>query len=158
MYIVHTYHVSQNIFQAQHPSLRFKLSPMDFHYTSQFDDVNEDDVLYAELRRQILLLTADNDEDCEDFVRKKRPNSIERNSNTSMSLSTTLQPGSYFNWWGNPKSDCVPTWLVNLWRNGNGNGNGTGVFIPRIVNTRRHKLAGQYSTILLVREYNSVIK
>ncbi|KAK4850671.1 hypothetical protein QYF36_008849 [Acer negundo] len=125
---------------------------MDFHYTSQFEDVIEDDVFYAELRRQILLLTADEDEDRLDFVRRKHPNSIdakERNSNTLMSLSTTLQPGSYFNWWGNPKSDSVPTWLVNLWRNGNRNGNGTGVFIPHIVKTRRHKLAGQYSTILL---------
>ncbi|KAL5826079.1 hypothetical protein ACOSQ4_017876 [Xanthoceras sorbifolium] len=119
---------------------------MDFNYTSQFEDVNEDDVFYAELRRQILLLTADEDEDHEDLLlHRTRPNSVnatERNSINLMSSSSTMQQpgtGSYFNWWGSSKSYSVPAWLVNLWRNGNGSGNGTGVFIPHIVKTRRHK-------------------
>ncbi|KAH7569857.1 hypothetical protein JRO89_XS05G0008700 [Xanthoceras sorbifolium] len=91
---------------------------MDFHYTSQFEDVNEDDAFYAELRRQILLLTADEDEDHEDLLlHRKRPNCVnatEQNSINLMSSSSTMQQpgtGSYFNWWGSSKSYSVPAWL-----------------------------------------------
>lgn len=97
--------------------------PMDLRY--------EDDVLYMELRRQILLLTADQDDNENNLVHKRHSNSI-----------STLKPGSYFNWWASTNSDSVPTWLVNLWRNGSGNG--TGVFIPHIVRSRRQRV-GQCS-------------
>ncbi|KAJ4710552.1 hypothetical protein OWV82_016723 [Melia azedarach] len=119
-------------------------SPVRYSFQSNMklnrDDQYEEDVFYAELRAQILLLTADDDED-EDFVERKRSNSSNLNATKSSSmhgltsLSSALQPGSYFNWWEFENTNSVPTWLVNLWRNGNG----TGVFIPHIVKSRRYK-------------------
>ncbi|CAK7326539.1 unnamed protein product [Dovyalis caffra] len=126
---------------------------MEFHYTSQtqaegqmrtdtnleFEGVEDSDIYYAELRKQILLLTADDDEEFAvtnhsrlvDIQKKQDSNSL-----SSSTFPTTLQPGSYFDWWERQKTDSVPTWLENLWRS---NGNGTGVFIPQIVKPRRYR-------------------
>ncbi|KAJ6356924.1 hypothetical protein OIU78_004922 [Salix suchowensis] len=82
---------------------------MEFHYSNQtrserqmgadtnleFEGVEYSDAYYAELGKQILLLTADDDE----------------------------EPGSYFNWWERQKTDSVPAWPENSWRS-NGNGTG----------------------------------
>jgi hypothetical protein len=101
-------------------------------------DDDHNDVLFADIRRQILLLTADEDEDVH---KDKQRNSISPVRRSSSSL--VLQPGSYFNWWENDNTNTVPAWLVSLWRSNNGNG--TGVFIPQIVRSRRHyKPAGIY--------------
>jgi hypothetical protein len=92
-----------------------------------------DDDPYAEIRRQILLLTADDDED----LPVNSPKSIsaaKRSSNSFKASSVTgLQHGVYFNWWEDENTNSVPAWLANLWRNGNG----TGVFIPQVVKSRR---------------------
>lgn len=115
---------------------------MEFHYSlthNSHPDYEDDDVFYAEIRRQILLLTAEDDED---FLDKKHTNcsrTSKRRSNNLTNLSSALQPGRYFNSWELEKSsNSVPNWPVSLWRNGNSNinGNGTGVFIPHIVKTR----------------------
>lgn len=111
----------------------------------EYGDFNEDDVFYAELRRQILLLTTDEDGDEDHFLERKHSSSIsagKRGSSHGLtSFSSALQPGSYFNWCESENnSNTAPTWLVNLWRYGNG----TGVFIPHIVKSRRHNKPGKH--------------
>ncbi|KAL4609871.1 hypothetical protein ACB092_08G012500 [Castanea dentata] len=95
-------------------------------------DGHEDDI-YAEIRRQILLLTADDDED----LPKDNPKSFgaaKRSSNSFKARCITgLQSGSYFYWWEDKNTNSVPAWLASLWRTGNG----TGVFIPQAVKSRR---------------------
>ncbi|XP_059451330.1 uncharacterized protein LOC132182155 [Corylus avellana] len=108
------------------------------------DDDDHNDVLFADIRRQILLLTADEDEDV-DVHKDKQRNSISPVRRSSSSLAAVLQPGSYFNWWEKDNTNTVPAWLVSLWRSNNGNG--TGVFIPQIVRSRRHyKPAGRMNS------------
>ncbi|KAA8529190.1 hypothetical protein F0562_034011 [Nyssa sinensis] len=95
----------------------------------------EDDVFYAELRRQILFLTAE-EEDDGDFLKTKHSNSLGvGEERPRISCISTVPPGNYFNWSETENSNSVPTWILNLWRNGNG----TGVFIPHIIKSRRHK-------------------
>ncbi|XWS69792.1 hypothetical protein CRYUN_Cryun04dG0209100 [Craigia yunnanensis] len=106
----------------------------------EYDGIDEDDVFYAEIRRQILLLTADDDEDYEETkifhsVSSSKPGSKRPVGN----FSSSLQYGSYFNSWESEKTNSVPTWLANLWRNGNG----TGVFIPHINKSRRRLKPGR---------------
>ena len=102
-------------------------------YDCELSGFDGDDVLYAELRRQLLLLTADEDEDLGERKHSDLIGACKQGSNRWVGNSPTkLQPGSYFNWWGSACNDSVPTWLVNLWRNGGG----TGVFIPQIVKSR----------------------
>ncbi|KAF2321463.1 hypothetical protein GH714_041058 [Hevea brasiliensis] len=102
----------------------------------EFEAVDDRDALYAELRRQVLLLIADDNDDfaettCSDFLRACKPGSDKLNG----SFLAKLQPGSYVDWceWDRRNTDSVPRWLVNLWRKGNG----TGVFIPQIVKSRQ---------------------
>lgn len=129
---------------------------MEFHYSLKHNmnsEYEDDDVFYAELRRQILLLTLDEDEDFLDNKHRNCSTVRKQRSNNSASLSSALQHGSYFGWSEFEKNNSVPTWLVNIWRYGNGNNtninNGTGVFIPRIVQSRRHK-PGMLSTRYLL--------
>lgn len=104
----------------------------------EFEGVEYSDAYYAELGKQILLLTADDDELVDDTAhyrsadtqRKQDPNSL------AISFPATSQPGSYFNWWERQKTNSVPAWPENSWRS---NGSGTGVFIPQIVNSRRYR-------------------
>ncbi|XP_021299706.1 uncharacterized protein LOC110428252 isoform X1 [Herrania umbratica] len=105
---------------------------MDLGY--EYEGIDEDDVFYADIRRRILLLTADDDEDCQETksfhpVCYGKPGSNRAVGN----LSSSLQYGGYFSSWESENTDSVPTWLANLWRNANG----TGVFIPHIVKSRR---------------------
>lgn len=109
---------------------------MDADHYLELEGAYHNDVLYADIRRQVLLLTADDDED---LHKAKQGNSFSAVKGSSSSLTASsfpsiLQPGSYFNWWENENTNSVPPWLVKLWRNGNG----TGVFIPQIVKSRRH--------------------
>ncbi|KAK8511867.1 hypothetical protein V6N13_029443 [Hibiscus sabdariffa] len=102
------------------------------------EGIDEDDVYFAEIRRQILVLTADD----EDYRDTDVIDSVSSGTNKPGSrrvvgnLSCSLQHGRYFSWPDSENTDSVPTWLVNLWRTSNG----TGVFIPHInKSTRRHR-------------------
>ncbi|KAJ7943188.1 hypothetical protein O6P43_032772 [Quillaja saponaria] len=99
-----------------------------------YDD-DDDDVFYAEIRRQILLLTT---EDNEDFLQTKRSNSISSVNRCSNGLHTcfpvSIKSVSHLSSWERENSASTPSWLVNLWKNGNG----TGVFIPQIGFRRYH--------------------
>ncbi|KAJ6721109.1 hypothetical protein OIU85_024226 [Salix viminalis] len=125
---------------------------MEFHYSNQtrserqmgadtnleFEGVEYSDAYYAELGKQILLLTADDDEEVDDTAHYRSADTPRKQDSNSLAISfpATLQPGSYFNWWERQKTDSVPAWPEKTWRS---NGNGTGVFIPQIVNSRRYR-------------------
>ncbi|KAE8724634.1 BZIP transcription factor family protein isoform 1 [Hibiscus syriacus] len=103
----------------------------------EYQGIDEDDVLFDEIRRQILVLTAD-DEDHQETDVIDSVSSVANKPGTRRALGnlSSLQHGRYFNWPDTENTDSVPTWLVNLWRTGNG----TGVFIPHInKSTRRHR-------------------
>jgi len=106
----------------------------------EHEGMNEDDVFYAEIRKQVLLLTEDEDED---FLQTRHLNSTSANKQRLKRLTTTVtiaaQPGSYFSCWESENSSSVPKWLGSLWRNDNA---GTGVFIPQLVNPRTRQRSG----------------
>lgn len=95
-------------------------------------EAEDDDVFYAELRKQILLLTDD-----EDFPQHPRSSRVIRQS--ANTLTAAVATRSYCRW-----EECelsttpAPAWLLKLWRNGSG----TGVFIPHIVKPRRLPVTG----------------
>lgn len=99
--------------------------------TQEHYDINsgDDDSFYEELKRQILQLTAD-DDNAREIVHHRRKISVFRKRISSDNM------GSYFDWTYNEKtsSNIVPACIQNLWRNGN---IGTGVFIPDVVMPRR---------------------
>ncbi|KAI3467123.1 hypothetical protein Pfo_023786, partial [Paulownia fortunei] len=99
---------------------------MDFHTSFQqelltFDEFEyEDDVFYCELRRQVLQLTAE-DDDREEFYENKNSNAVAAAGKQGLN--------------NGPCGDdhAAPAWILNLWRTGNG----TGVFIPQVTQSRR---------------------
>ncbi|KAF3431821.1 hypothetical protein FNV43_RR26557 [Rhamnella rubrinervis] len=99
------------------------------------DGDEEDDIFYAEIRRQILLLTADDEEEGLPESRNGSPNSW---SSACKGVRGGCYPSGNFNGWDSERRGLsMPIWVSNLWRNGNG----TGVFIPKINNSRRnHRL------------------
>ena len=109
-----------------------------------FEAENDDDVFYAEIERQILLLTTD---DNEDLPETKHFNSFGA-ANGGSSRSVSGFPGasplaSRFCSWETEYSGSPPVWLVNLWKNGKG----TGVFIPEVVKCRRNYKPGKDSSL-----------
>ncbi|CAN0876409.1 hypothetical protein LINGRAHAP2_LOCUS11302 [Linum grandiflorum] len=100
-----------------------------------------DDAFYLEIRRQILLLTADQHEDDGDRRRKGTPCCCRGRVMAEVGPYSAGQIG-----------DCTdvppPDWLVNLWTSsttsGSGNVVGTGVFIPRITVKSRPRKNNRY--------------
>ncbi|XP_019167292.1 PREDICTED: uncharacterized protein LOC109163026 [Ipomoea nil] len=98
------------------------------------DDEDNNDVFYAEIRRQVMQLTAEDEDEEKQNTNKER--------GSKQKGFTVLQPGFQFNWTGIKDGSRVPQWMVDLWRKENRDGgfSGTGVFIPHIVKSRRrHK-------------------
>lgn len=92
---------------------------------------NEDDIFYAEIKRRILALTSE--EDNEDLVETKNFNTFNYDTNDGSNrliynLNSAIIPTQNFYLWETESSDSPPVWLVNLWKNGKG----TGVFIPQV--------------------------
>ncbi|KAJ4829797.1 hypothetical protein Tsubulata_022100 [Turnera subulata] len=117
------------------------------------NDLYEDDVFYREIRKQILLLTADDEEN--ELLETNHPanpilvnNQSSKRSLTTMPISNSTQSGNHFGCWDHSESSgsLVPTWATNLQRNGNG---GTGVFIPHIVKSRRRRRSGMTFNVVL---------
>ncbi|XP_073281370.1 uncharacterized protein [Primulina huaijiensis] len=113
---------------------------MDFQYDKQEtrtnDDVfeDEDDLLFVELRRQVLQLTADDDDEDRLYENKHSRRVEARNRCPKSSSCSVTQSGCYYNWVVNKEDYVAPAWMLKLWRNGN---NGTGVFIPQVSQTRK---------------------
>ncbi|CAN0846352.1 hypothetical protein LINGRAHAP2_LOCUS4412 [Linum grandiflorum] len=116
--------------------------------------IDEDDLLYAELSRQVLLLTADDDDDDKQvdqhqqnrFLMEKYGGgnrfsgvgNLMMNSNGSLGLGG---PNQYFNMW---ESEYVANASCN-WPSswGNSVNTGTGVFIPYVANSKRRNRRGK---------------
>lgn len=97
---------------------------------------DEDDVFYCKLRRQVLFLTED--EDDEEYKLENKHSNLAKGP-YERPITTALLPGSYFTWLEVESADSVPAWLSSLWRT---TSSGTGVFIPHAVvhrHLRRHR-------------------
>ncbi|KAI3423501.1 uncharacterized protein J3R85_011004 [Psidium guajava] len=95
-----------------------------------------DDVHYAELEKQIILMVDDGEDD--DVAVKTKNNSSGRSGPPS---NIRYQAASNLGQWENHDSRSVPAWLLNLWSSGNVGG--TGVFIPQLVQKRRRHNFGR---------------
>ncbi|TKY69383.1 hypothetical protein E2542_SST05656 [Spatholobus suberectus] len=100
---------------------------------TQFDD----DTFYAEIRRQILQLTSEDDED---LVVKQRFNqaSVGNGGSTRLAYNSTSPPPASHFCSRETHSSGSPDWLVNLWKSGRG----TGVFIPQVVTGKKYQRPG----------------
>ncbi|CAJ1977562.1 unnamed protein product [Sphenostylis stenocarpa] len=96
----------------------------------------EEDTFYAEIRRQILLLTS---EDNEEFLETRSFNPVnvtDGGSNRPVyRFNCGSPPASSFSLWERNGSGSPPLWLVNLWKNGKG----TGVFIPQVASRKNQR-------------------
>lgn len=101
---------------------------MDF----QFDELEyEDAVFYSELRKQVLQLTADDDDDVQEHKIK--------NSNAVAAQREGRR--GYYDWLQHKEEAATRAWIMNASRTGNG----TGVFIPQIVQSRRRNRSSMLS-------------
>ncbi|KAG6425254.1 hypothetical protein SASPL_115681 [Salvia splendens] len=92
----------------------FQLQELEYEY----------DVFYSELRKQVLQLTAEDDDD--DVQEHKIKNS------NAVAAQKEGRRG-YYDWPQHNEEVAAPTWIMNA----SITGNGTGVFIPQIVQSRR---------------------
>ncbi|KAK4430187.1 hypothetical protein Salat_1319400 [Sesamum alatum] len=118
-----------------HSSSQQELHKTDFYVFDEFE-YDDDDVFYDELRRQVLQLTAeddDHDDEKEVLYENKNPNMIKAREQ-GLNHGATNDWG-YYNWPRNKEDHAAPAWTLNLWRTGNG----TGVFIPQITPQSRRK-------------------
>jgi hypothetical protein len=94
-----------------------------------FEAENEDDTFYAEIKRQILLLTSEDNEDLVETKSFDNTHVTNDDSNRLVSgFNGSITPTRKFDLWETGSSSSPPVWLVNLWKNGKG----TGVFIPQV--------------------------
>ncbi|MED6206800.1 hypothetical protein PIB30_030117 [Stylosanthes scabra] len=109
---------------------------------------DDDDSFYAEIRRQILLLTSEENEDVIENTSYKTDKHGGGNSNRSVygvggvasSLSSRSGCHGSFCCWESDTSGPLPppappVWLVNLWKHGKG----TGVFIPQVPCSKKQR-------------------
>ncbi|KAL2347558.1 hypothetical protein Fmac_001558 [Flemingia macrophylla] len=99
---------------------------------TQFDD----DTFYAEIRRQILQLTSEEDED---LLVKKRFDQASVGGGGSRRLvcdRTSPQANHFCSW--ETHSSGSPDWFVNTWKSGRG----TGVFIPQVATGKKYHRTG----------------
>ncbi|KAE9595743.1 hypothetical protein Lal_00031033 [Lupinus albus] len=88
------------------------------------DTQYDDDSFYAEIRKQILLLTSEDNEEI-----------LERKS-TGVFIPQA-RSRNHRSWKNESCSRLPPHWFVKLWKNENEKWKGTGVFIPQAVTFRR---------------------
>ncbi|XP_030471841.1 uncharacterized protein LOC115689821 [Syzygium oleosum] len=98
---------------------------------------DDDDLDYAELEKQIILLMADDGED-EGVAVETKPNSYRQ---LGFPSNIRYDTASNLGQWENDGSGSVPAWLLNLWNSGSVGG--TGVFIPQLVQKRRRHNFGR---------------
>lgn len=111
---------------------------MDSDPSVLFEAENDDDTFYAEIKRQILLLTSEDNEDLQE-TRDLNPYSVTKggsNISAHSSNSESSPPRSNISLWETECSVSPPVWLVNMWRKGN---KGTGVFIPQAACRKNQK-------------------
>ncbi|KAI4313953.1 hypothetical protein L6164_026895 [Bauhinia variegata] len=112
-----------------------------------FESEKDDDIFYAEIRKQILLLTSE--EDNEVFLESKQFNPIRVGNSgpkrSNYGFPNASIPASRFCYWESENSGSPPVWLVNLWKNGKG----TRVFIPLTVKCIRNYRTGTGSSLLI---------
>ncbi|XP_022852177.1 uncharacterized protein LOC111373829 [Olea europaea var. sylvestris] len=127
-----------------------------FLYGEYEEELEEDDeVFYCELRRQVLLLTAEDSDDEELDENRSSPNMAEARKHGSIPMLSSVKPsGCLYNWSGNKEDYATPASILNLWRTGNG----TGVFIPQIVQSRRKNRPRRKKKNESVRTYRQVDK
>ncbi|CAJ1932310.1 unnamed protein product [Sphenostylis stenocarpa] len=97
---------------------------------AQFDD----DTFYAEIRRQILQLTS---EDEEDLLVVKPFNQASVGGSTRLAYNRTSPHANHFCSWETQSSSSADL-PVNLWKSGRG----TGVFIPQVVTGKKYQRPG----------------
>lgn len=112
-----------------------------------FEAENEDDVFYAEIKRQILQLTTE--EDNEGFLGETKrldldpvmSHGVSKGSGSGYVFCRGVAGGSHFcSWEAQSYGGSPPVWLVNLWKTKNGKG--TGVFIPQAVRSKKYHRSG----------------
>ncbi|XP_057810602.1 uncharacterized protein LOC131025032 [Salvia miltiorrhiza] len=121
-------------------SMQFLASSMDFHGQGMLPEseaeeyVYDDDVFYVELRKQVLQLTAEDDDGEEEDVYETKV-MMNENGTEAHKHGPYLGPPRpvCYHGWPTIKDAAAPAWIVNLWRTGNG----TGVFIPQGVHSKR---------------------
>ncbi|KAK8657615.1 hypothetical protein V6N13_035845 [Hibiscus sabdariffa] len=107
----------------------------------EYQEIEDDnDAFFAEITRQILALTADEDSQETGGIDSVNSGINKQGSRRGAgNLSSSLQHGMYFSWPDSENMDSVPTWLANLWRTGKG----TGVFIPLVTKSTRLRRPGR---------------
>ncbi|KAL8549422.1 hypothetical protein ACS0TY_008309 [Phlomoides rotata] len=104
-----------------------QMQEVNVHSLEDYREDDDDDGFYDELRRQILQLTAEDDDDVDGDEGVHRNKILEARKQGPL-----LGPLRYYDWPG-IKKDCIatPAWMLSLWRSGNG----TGVFIPQTLHS-----------------------
>lgn len=111
-----------------------ELHATNVYLVDEFGD--EDDIFYSDLRKQVLQLTVEDEEEKEERVHGNRNVNMVTGQKQGFNRAPRGGPppdGGYYDWAGNKEDHTAPVWMLNLWRPGNG----TGVFIPQAVHAKK---------------------